>query len=66
MSKRDRTTLKSFFSNGALPTAKEYRDLIDSSVNQVEDGFDKTEKDGLKLFSVGGSLRVMSLYQGLG
>ena len=66
MSKRDRTTLKSFFRNGALPAAEHYRDLIDSSVNQVEDGFDKTDKEGLKLHSVGSSLRVMSLYQGLG
>ncbi|WP_298922134.1 hypothetical protein [uncultured Roseobacter sp.] len=66
MTKQDRTTLKSFFRDGALPTAKEYRDLIDSSVNQVEDGFSKTPGDGLQLNSVGTSLRVMSLYKGLG
>lgn len=66
MSKQDRTTLKSFFREGALPTAEHYRDLIDSAVNQVEDGFDKTATDGLKLSSVGASLRLMSLYQGLG
>lgn len=66
MTKQDRTTLKSFFRDGALPTAREYRDLIDSSVNQVEDGFSKTPGDGLQLNSVGTSLRVMSLYKGLG
>ena len=66
MSKQDRTTLKSFFREGALPTAEHYRDLIDSAVNQVEDGFEKSPSDGLRLASVGDSLRLMSLYQGLG
>ncbi|WP_300056533.1 hypothetical protein [uncultured Roseobacter sp.] len=66
MTKQDRTTLKSFFRDGALPTAREYRDLIDSSVNQVEDGFAKTPGDGLQLNSVGTSLRIMSFYKGLG
>ena len=65
MTKQDRTTLKSFFRDGALPTAEHYRDLIDSSVNQVEDGFSKTPVGGLNLNSVGSSLRVLSLYQGL-
>lgn len=64
MTKQDRPTLKSFFRNGALPTAEHYRDLIDSSVNQVEDGFSKTVPDGLRLHSAGSSLRVLSLYQG--
>jgi hypothetical protein len=66
MTKQDRATLKSFFRSGALPSAEEYRDLIDSTVNQVDDGFQKTDADGLRLNSVGSSLRVMSLYQGLG
>ncbi|MDW3223294.1 MAG: hypothetical protein R8G34_10470 [Paracoccaceae bacterium] len=65
MTKQDRTTLKSFFREGALPTAEHYRDLIDSNVNTVEDGYSKTAIDGLNLNSVGTSLRVMSLYQGL-
>lgn len=66
MTKQDRPTLKSFFRAGALPTAEEYRDLIDSCVNQVDDGFQKTDADGLRLNSVGSSLRVMSFYKGLG
>jgi hypothetical protein len=66
VTKQDRATLKSFFRSGALPTAEEYRDLIDSTVNQVDDGFAKTDADGLRLNSVGSSLRVLSLYQGLG
>ena len=66
MTKQDRPTLKSFFRNGALPTAEHYRDLIDSTVNQVEDGFSKTVPDGLRVHSSGSSLRLLSLYQGAG
>jgi hypothetical protein len=66
VSKQDRTTLKAYFREGALPSAENYRDLIDSTVNHVEDGFDKSPVDGLKLSSIGASLRVLSLYQGLG
>ncbi|MEO9651733.1 MAG: hypothetical protein ABJ360_18260 [Roseobacter sp.] len=66
MTKQDRATLKSFFRSGALPDAEDFRDLIDSSVNQVDDGFNKTDADGLRLNSVGSSLRVASFYQGLG
>ncbi|WP_296426459.1 hypothetical protein [Yoonia sp.] len=65
MTKKDRTTLKAFFRDGALPTAEHYRDLIDSGVNQIEDGFSKTPTDGLRLTSVGGSVRMISLYEGL-
>jgi hypothetical protein len=66
LSRQDRKTLKSFFRNGALPSAEHFRDLIDSSVNQVEDGFEKTPVDGLRIASAGDSRRVMSLFQGLG
>lgn len=66
MTKQDRPTLKSFFRNGALPTAEHYRDLIDSTVNQVEDGFSKSVPDGLRIHSAGSSLRLLSFYQGAG
>nr|WP_252733587.1 hypothetical protein [Paracoccus marinaquae] len=49
-----------------MPTAEHYRDLIDSTVNQVEDGFSKTVPDGLRIHSAGSSLRLLSLYQGAG
>lgn len=66
MTKQDRPTLKSFFRSGALPTEEEYSDLIESTVNLMDDGFSKTDADGMQLASKGGSLRIMSLYQGLG
>lgn len=65
MNKQDRPTLKAFFSEGKLPTAEHYSILIDSNVNMVEDGFDKTVDDGLKLSSEGTSKTVLSFYEGL-
>jgi hypothetical protein len=66
MSKRDRPTLKKFFSDGALPRSEHYGDLIESMVNRVEDGFDKTEGDGLRIASIGSSPMLMSFYRGAG
>ncbi|WP_341366050.1 hypothetical protein [Yoonia sp. BS5-3] len=65
MTKKDRTTLKAYFRDGALPTAEHYRDLIDSGVNQIDDGYAKTATDGLRLTSVGGSERLLSLFESL-
>jgi hypothetical protein len=66
MSKRDRLTLKKFFSDGALPGSEHYGDLIESMVNRVDDGFDKTDADGLRIASLGGSPNLISLYRGVG
>lgn len=66
MSKRDRPTLKKYFRNGALPTSEHYADLIDSAVNRIDDGFDKTERDGLRIASLGASPTLLSFYNGAG
>jgi hypothetical protein len=52
MTRKRRSTLKRFFEQGALPTAEHFRDFIDSTVNQVDDGFDKDAKDGLRIASI--------------
>lgn len=65
MTKQDRTTLKKFFREGALPNSENYADLIDSVINQVDDGFEKSTIDGLQLNSLGNEKRVLSLYEGL-
>jgi hypothetical protein len=66
MSKRDRPTLKKFFRDGALPTSEHYADLVDSMVNRIDDGFDKTEREGLRIASLGTSPMLLSLYNGAG
>lgn len=49
MATRGREILKGFFSNGKRPTQQEFEDLIDSSVNILDDGYSKNGDDGLKL-----------------
>lgn len=49
MPEQKRETLKKYFQNGSLPTAGSFEDLIDSSVNIVDDGIDISDKDGLML-----------------
>lgn len=49
MATRGRKILKEFFSNGRRPSEQEFEDLIDSSVNILDDGYSKNNKDGLKL-----------------
>lgn len=66
MSKRDRPTLKKFFRDGALPTSEHYADLVDSMVNRIDDGFDKTEAEGLRIASLGTSPMLLSFYNGAG
>lgn len=62
MAKRNRGTLKRFFEKGALPSADHFADLMDSTLNIRDDGFDKTPKDGLKLASINKQDALMSFY----
>lgn len=60
---RDRRTLRNYFDDGALPTAEHFGELIESTVNKVDDGFDKTPRDGLKLTWLA-EPNFISLYRG--
>lgn len=53
MARKGRDTLKLFFQRGALPSADHFGDFIDSTVNQVDDGFKKTAEFGLEISSLG-------------
>ncbi|MEM9819416.1 MAG: hypothetical protein AAF985_00030 [Bacteroidota bacterium] len=58
----NRETLKSFFSKGTSPSEEHFAELIDSSVNKIDDGFAKSIEEGLQLAPQGQSAKVMSLY----
>jgi hypothetical protein len=62
MAKRNRKTLAATFTSGKLPTEEAFSDLIDSMVNVVDDGFDKTAKDGLKVAQIGNDAKLISFY----
>jgi len=45
----NRNTLKSFFKRGSRPTEENFEDLINSTVNKVDDGISKDMEHGLML-----------------
>ncbi|HNP25128.1 MAG TPA: hypothetical protein PKM20_00175 [Nitrosomonas sp.] len=62
MARQNRKTLEAKFKNGSMPSEIAFADLIDSTLNLIDDGFDKTIKDGLRIFQLGDG-RLMSFYQ---
>lgn len=50
------------FTTGAMPSQEEFADLIDSTVNIVDDGFEKSPKDGLKVAQLGNDGKLISFY----
>lgn len=61
MSKRNRVTLKKFFGKGMLPSEDHFHDLIDSTLNTIDEGFQKTPEKGLEISSLGLYERLISL-----
>lgn len=59
----DRETLKSFFKKGSFPSEVNFADLLDSTVNKVDDGFEKNRDDGLKLSPQGSSKTLISFFE---
>lgn len=49
MAKQNRETLKRFFSAGKLPSEEHFSDLVDSSLNTIDEGFDKSEEYGFEI-----------------
>ncbi|NRD75151.1 hypothetical protein HQQ94_18385 [Shewanella sp. VB17] len=63
MAKRNRSTLKNYFRKGALPAADHFSDLIDSCLNTLEEGFDKSINEGFKVSSLEDNANLMSFYR---
>jgi hypothetical protein len=59
----NRSTLKGFFSKGRVPTEVHFSNLIDSTINKIDDGFAKTVDDGLKLAPGGESKKLISFFE---
>ena len=47
--RRNRDTLKEYFKNGSRPTESAFRDLIDSMLNTLDDGFSSSPQIGIGL-----------------
>ncbi len=62
MSRRNRDTLKKYFEKGRLPSEEHFGDLIDSMLNMIDEGFDKTLDQGLKIYPSGDSEKYISFF----
>ncbi len=60
---QSRTVLKSYFRRGSLPTEQNFGDLIDSMVNQLDDGFAWSADQGLRL-AASGTQQLAVFYPG--
>lgn len=49
MAKTNRETLKGYFGSGKIPTGRHFEDLVDSMLNIVDDGMNKSAGNGLQL-----------------
>jgi hypothetical protein len=64
MERRSRINLKSQFTNGLMPSGKAFSQLIDSMLNILDEGFDKTPTDGLKVSQINQG-KLISFYQNI-
>jgi hypothetical protein len=60
---RDRNTLKRFFTKGAIPSQENFADLIESAINQVDDGIAKLPNDSLQINATGPGENVLNFYR---
>jgi hypothetical protein len=60
---RDRNTLKGFFTKGTIPSQENFADLIDSAINQNDDGISKLPNDPLRINASGPDGIVLNFYQ---
>ena len=63
MAKKNRITLKRYFREGALPTADQFGDLVDSSLNTIDEGFDKSAENGFEISLVGQHDKLISFFR---
>ena len=59
----NRQTLKNYFQKGGFATEKHFIDLIDSSLNMIDDGISINQNQGFKLNPIGFSTRLMSFFK---
>ena len=61
----NRLTLKNFFKKGSKPSEMNFSDLIDSTVNKLDDGYAKDAEAGLQLSPVGSSKNLIGFYKNI-
>ena len=65
MAKKNRDTLRKHFRTGSMPSQEHFEDLIDSMLNVVDEGFDKTPEQGFEVAQLGGSGKLISFFENI-
>tara|TARA_B100001113_G_C21119546_1_gene626805 strand:+ start:614 stop:1372 length:759 start_codon:yes stop_codon:yes gene_type:complete len=63
MAIKNKETLKNYFKKGGVVSEKHFIDLIDSSINVIDDGIDIDPNNGLKLNPIGIFSRIISFFR---
>lgn len=63
MAKKNRSTLKRYFREGAVPSSDQFGDLIDSSLNMIDEGFDRSATHGVEISLVGEHDKLISFFR---
>jgi len=63
MTLRNRKTLQNYFAAGSLPTNVHFSDLIDSTLNKLDEGFNKTDVDGVQVRARVDQFGLLSFYR---
>lgn len=63
MSRENRKTLKAYFKAGSLPSQNQFEDLIDSMLNIIDEGFDKSPKEGFKIAQLSDTGKLLSFFE---
>ncbi|MFZ6720347.1 hypothetical protein [Undibacterium sp. Ji49W] len=62
MKKRTRAMLRQQFEHGKMPTEDDFGDLIESMLNMLDEGFEKSATEGFKVAQLGDG-KLLSFYQ---
>jgi len=63
MAKKNRDTLQRYFRTGSLPSQDQFEDLIDSSLNMIDEGFGKSPENGFEISLLGDNQRLISFFK---
>jgi hypothetical protein len=65
MAEKNRASLKNLFLKGKIPKESDFHELIDSSINKIDDGIGKSKGEGFKILAEGINGELMSFYDNL-
>lgn len=65
MASKNRAILKNFFLKGSVPKENHFHDLVDSFINQEDDGIWKKENEALKIKAEGPNEEILQFFKNI-